>query len=98
MAASWDEKNRRGLLYVNGIKNGYNNVDANYSSYRARNNSHILYHIGSQSKEDADAGGKTLHGLVKELKVFKKALNSSEILTEARMSNMSGTSDRRFCI
>lgn len=93
MAASWDEEKRLCLFFVNGLLYANHNVDAGKSSYRAMNNSHSVYYIGTKSKQYSEAGGKSLHGLIKELKVFKKALNSSEVLMEARVSNTSGTSD-----
>ena len=65
----------------------------NLATDRAMNNSHSVYIIGAESKTNAESGGKTLHGFIKELKVFKRALNQSEILTETSLSNASGTFD-----
>lgn len=93
VAAKWDEEKRLGSFLLNGMARGKQTTNAGKSSYRVRNNSHSVYIVGAKSKTNAESGGKTLHGFIKELKVFKKALNSSEILTEARVSNASGTFD-----
>lgn len=93
VAAVWNEEERLGSVFYNGRPKGRQNVNDGKSSYRARNNTHSVYIIGAESKTSAESGGKTLHGFIKELKVFKRALNQSEILTEARLSNASGTFD-----
>ena len=93
MAALWNEEERLGSVFLNGAPRGRHNVKDGKSSYRAMNNSHSVYIIGAQSKSNAESGGKTLHGFIKELKVFKRALNKSEILTEASLSNATGTFD-----
>ena len=94
MAAVWNEEERLGTVFLNGSPRGRQNVKDGKSSYRAMNNSHSVYIIGAQSKTNAESGGKTLHGFIKELKVFKRALSQSEILSEASLSNASGTFDR----
>ena len=93
MAAAWNEEERLGSVFLNGKPKGRQNVKDGKSSYRAMNNSHSVYIIGAESKTNAESGGKTLHGFIKELKVFKRALNQSEILTETSLSNASGTFD-----
>ena len=93
MAALWNEEERLGSVFLNGAPRGRHNVKDGKSSYRAMNNSHSIYIIGAQSKTNAESGGKTLHGFIKELKVFKRALNKSEILTEASLSKATGTFD-----
>ena len=92
VVASWNEEERLGSIFLNGLPRGRHNPTGK-SSYSAMNNSHSVYIIGAQSKTNAELGGKTLHGFIKELKVFKRALNKSEILTEASLSNASGTFD-----
>ena len=91
VAAVWNEEERLGSVFYNGKPRGRQNVNDGKSSYRAMNNTHSVNIIGAESKNNAESGGKTLHGFIKELKVFKKALNQTEILTEARFSNASGT-------
>ena len=93
VAAVWNEEERLGSVFLNGKPKGRQNVKDGKSSYRAMNNSHSVYIIGAESKTNAESGGKTLHGFIKELKVSKRALNQSEILTEATLSNASGTFD-----
>ena len=93
VAAVWNEEERLGSVFYNGNPRGRQNVNDGKSSYRAMNNTHSVYIVGAESKTNAESGGKTLHGFIKELKVFKRALNQTEILTEARFSNASGTFD-----
>lgn len=93
VAAVWNGEERLGSTFFDGRPRGRHYVKDGKSSYRAMNNSHSVYIIGAQSKTKAESGDKNLHGFIKELKVFKKALNQSEILTEANLSNASGTFD-----
>ena len=91
VAATWDGEKRIGSFLLNGMAKGCQIVTGLKSSYRAMNNSHSVYILGAESKANAESGGKTLHGFIKELKVFKRALNKSEILMETSFSNTSGT-------
>ena len=91
VAASWDAQKKTGTIFVNGVESDKQIVhDAKLKSYRARNSSHTHYWVGTHSERLADPG-KTLYGFVKDLKVFKKALNGSELLTEVQATNISGT-------
>lgn len=91
VAASWNEEKRQASVFFNGRGKGRHIVNQGKSSYRAMINSHDVYMLGAESKTKAESGGKTLHGFIKELKVFKRALNKSEILRETSLSNASGT-------
>ena len=68
-------------IFINGTVSARKVADSGKTSYKLRNNSHSFYQIGK--KKDS---GQTFHGLVKNLKVFKRVLSSNEIMTE--MSGM----------
>lgn len=77
MAVTWDQNRRRATIFFNGKEKGAKVADTALSSYGIMKNSHSYYQIGS--KKDS---GETFHGLIRNLKVFKKVLSNSEILTE----------------
>ena len=78
MTVTWDQNIRRATIFFNGKKKASKTADTALSSYEIMSNSHSFYQIGS--KKD---GGETFHGLIRNLKVFKKVLSNREILTKA---------------
>ena len=79
VTVTWDENRRLATTFFNGKKKSSKVAGTALSSYEIMNNSHSYYQIGR--KKD---GGETFHGLIRNLTVFKKVLNNSEILIEAR--------------
>ena len=82
VTVTWDQNRRLATVFFNGDKKASKVAGAALSSYEIMNNSHSYYQIGS--KKD---GGETFHGLIRNLKVFKKVLSNREILTEEREVN-----------
>lgn len=85
MAVTWDQESRLGKIFINGTENARNRAFTGLTNYEVMENSHSFYQIGKMKDS-----GKTFHGLVRELKVFKKALSDNEILLEATGVNRSG--------
>ena len=82
VTVTWDQNRRRATIFFDGKENACKVADTGLSSYEIMNFSHSFYQIGN--KKD---GGETFHGLIRNLKVFKRMLNDSEILAEARGVN-----------
>lgn len=85
VAVTWDEEIRLGKIFTNGHESARRSAFAGLSNYEVMNNQHRFYQIGN--KKDS---GETFHGLIRELKVFKKVLNTSEILMEASGAHIKG--------
>ena len=79
VTVTWDQNRRLATIFFNGKKKASKVAGTALSSYEIMNNSHSYYQIGGEKD-----GGETFHGLIRNLTVFNKVLNNSEILTEAR--------------
>ena len=76
---TWDQGLTLGQIFFNGTKVGSKVSLDGKLSYSVGNTSHSFYQIGNRQGD-----GRSLHGLFRKLKVFKKVLNSSEIITEMK--------------
>lgn len=77
VAVTWDQGSRFLKVYITGIVEARIKVGNSFLSLELRKNSHSFYQLGKN--EDS---GETFHGLIRKLKVFKKALSRDEIVTE----------------
>lgn len=63
----WIKERRLAKLLINGTEVGRHKIDNKISNLEVMNNLHSLYQIGKKT-----GSGKTLDGLVRQLKVFKE--------------------------
>ena len=76
---TWDQGLTLGKIFFNGTMVGSKLSLDGKLSYAVGNTSHSYYQIGYKQ-----GAGQSLRGLFRKLKVFKKVLNSSEIITEMK--------------
>ena len=81
----WIKERRLAKLLINGTVAGRHKIDDKISNLEVMNNSHGFYQIGKKP-----GSGKTLHGLVRQLKVFKEELSNRKIKTEMTTFNIIG--------
>ena len=74
MAATWDRERRVAKLFINGTENARKGTFTGLTNYEVMDNSHSFYQMGIK-KDD----GQTFRGLVRDLKVFKRVLNGTEM-------------------
>ena len=86
MAVSWDKEKRLGTIFLNGIEKRSKENVGGVSNLEVRNSTRSFYKIGERNGN----GENAFHGLVREIKVFKKALNGSEVMMETMHTNQSG--------
>lgn len=85
LTATWDSAKRIGKIFIDDTLEARKVIDSAMSSYEVMNNSHSYYQIGS--KNDS---GETFHGFIRNIKVFKTVLSSSEISMVASGINDEG--------
>ena len=85
VAVTWDQQRQVAEMFLNGSKRGEQSPLPGRSGYSIISSPSTYYQIGSKADTK-----ETFHGLVRKMKVYKRLLNNSEILQEARMFKEDG--------